>query len=66
MGRSGAQIYLFGSDYYYGQQLTVLGNPNLAWETTKSYNGGFEADLLKNRLHLEFDAYKSQTTDQIF
>ena len=66
MGRSGAQIYMFGNNYYYGQQLTVLGNPNLAWETTKSFNGGFEADLLKNRLHLEMDAYKSQTTDQIF
>ncbi len=66
MGRGGEQIYLFGENYYYGQILDVLGNAALAWETTKSFNTGFETDILGKRLHLELDVYKSETTDQIF
>ncbi len=67
MGRSGGELYLFDDEsMYYGQKLAALGNAALAWETTKSFNTGFEADLFNSRIHFETDIYKSQTTDQIF
>ncbi len=66
MGQGGEQGYIFGNSLYFGQYVNVLGNPGLAWETTEAFNAGFEADLLKNRIHLEFDGYRSKTTDQIF
>ena len=66
MGKSGGFTYFFGNSPVYGQTLATLGNPNLGWETTTSFNGGFEADFLNRRIHWEVDAYKSITTDQIF
>lgn len=67
MGLTGNQLYIFDNrSVYFGQRLTALGNPMLAWETTKSFNVGLETDLLNRRIHFETDIYKSQTTDQIF
>lgn len=66
MGKSGGFTYFFGNSPVYGQTLSTLGNPNLGWETTTSFNTGFEADFLGRRIHWELDAYKSITTDQIF
>ena len=66
MGKSGGYTYFFGNTPVYGQTLSTLGNPNLGWETTTSFNTGFEADFLNRRIHWELDAYKSITTDQIF
>ncbi len=65
MGRGGGIGYYFGNDLIYGQSLATLGNTELAWETTTSYNLGVEVDLWK-RLHIELDGYGSKTTDQIF
>ena len=66
MGKSGGFVYFFGDSPTFGQTLSTLGNPNLGWETTTSFNAGFEADFWGRRLHWEVDAYKSKTTDQIF
>lgn len=66
VGQSGGNTYYFNNEPHYGQQLSTLGNPDLGWETTTSWNGGFEADFLGRRLHWEVDAYKSKTSDQIF
>lgn len=66
MGMSGKDVGYFGGNPVYGEKMSTLGNPLLGWETTTSYNFGFETDLLKNRIHWEFDSYKSKTTDQIF
>ena len=66
MGKSGGVIYYFGDNTVFGQSMTTLGNPNLGWETTTSWNGGFEIDLFNRRIHWETDIYKSKTTDQIF
>lgn len=61
-----------GISYYpngviaWGQAISTLGNPELAWQTTTSWGGGFEADMLKRRLHFELNLYSSKTTDQIF
>ena len=56
----------YGGTTHWGQKLATLGNPTLAWQTTTSWNAGFEADFLKGRIHVDLNAYISQTTDQIF
>jgi TonB-linked SusC/RagA family outer membrane protein len=66
MGQSGGIVSYFGGKEYFGEAMTRLANPDLGWETTTSWNGGWEADFFGRRLHWELDAYKSKTTDQIF
>ena len=56
----------YGGNIHWGQRLSKLGNPSLGWQTTTSWNGGFEADFLKGRIHIDLNAYYSKTTDQIF
>ena len=45
----------------YSKQNTA--NDNLKWETTASYNVGFDLGLWKNRLSIVFDAYYKKTSD---
>jgi len=56
----------YGGETHWGQKLATLGNPMLAWQSTASWNGGFEADFLSGRIHVDVNAYFSKTTDQIF
>ena len=55
----------YGGNIHWGQRIDKLGNPNLGWQTTTSWNGGFEADFLKGRIHVDVNGYYSKTTDQI-
>jgi TonB-linked SusC/RagA family outer membrane protein len=57
---------------YYGTSTTNWGsgliaqnvaNPDLRWETTSSYNVGFDLGLLKNRIELIVDFYSKKTND---
>ena len=66
MGQAGGIVAYFGGQEVFGEAMTRLANPDLGWETTTSWNGGWEADFFGRRLHWELDAYKSKTTDQIF
>lgn len=66
MGRSGGFVGYFDGKPIFGEAMTTLGNPNLGWETTTSWNGGYEVDFLDRRFHWETDAYVSKTKDQIF
>ncbi len=66
VANDGGIIYYPGGNTTWGQAIATLGNPDLGWQTTTSWNGGFEADFFGRRLHFELNAYKSQTTDQIF
>ena len=66
MGKSGGFTGYFDGKPIFGEAMTSLGNSFLGWETTTSWNGGWEADLFNRVLHWEVDAYKSATTDQIF
>jgi len=50
----------------YGLFQNALGNSDLGWETTETWNTGFESAWLNNRLFADFDLYFSQTTNQIF
>ena len=51
----------YGGSSSYAKQNTA--NDNLKWETTASYNLGFDFGLLKNRVNIVFDAYYKKTSD---
>ena len=51
----------YGGSSSYAKQNTA--NDNLKWETTASYNLGFDLGLLKNRVNIVFDAYYKKTSD---
>lgn len=46
-------------------KLIYLGNPNLTWETTKTWDAGFVVGMLQDRLYLDFTYYHKQTDDLI-
>jgi len=50
----------------YGLIQNTLGNSDLGWETTETWNTGFESSWLNYRLYFDADLYFSKTTDQIF
>ncbi|MDO4214293.1 MAG: SusC/RagA family TonB-linked outer membrane protein [Bacteroidales bacterium] len=66
LGQGGGIPNYYDGNIHWGQAINALGNSGLGWQTTTSWNGGFEADVLNRRIHFEINAYKSQTTDQIF
>ena len=51
----------YGGSSSYAKQNTA--NENLKWETTASYNLGFDLGLWKNRVNIVFDAYYKKTCD---
>ena len=68
-GRDGGIMYEFGDDpskVLYGMTISSLGNSELGWETTTSFNTGLESALMDNRMFLNVDVYFSETTDQLF
>jgi TonB-linked SusC/RagA family outer membrane protein len=46
-----------------GQVVAGLANPALRWETSNTYNAGFDASVLHNRVNVTFDVYKKKNTD---
>jgi len=50
----------------YGLFQATLGNPDIGWESTETWNTGFESAWLNNRLFADLDVYVSKTTDQLF
>lgn len=48
---------VWGTGYY----MSRFSNSNLKWESTNSYNIGFDLSLLNNRLQIIFDAYYKKT-----
>ncbi|MGK6350018.1 SusC/RagA family TonB-linked outer membrane protein [Parapedobacter sp. DT-150] len=66
---SGGARYEFSNEpgrVYYGLYQNTLGNTSLGWETTSSWNAGFESTWLGSRIFWDVDAYFAKTTDQIF
>lgn len=66
VAKSGGIANYYDGEIHWGQKISALGNPQLGWQTTTSFNGGVEGDLFKGRLHFDINLYKSSTTDQIF
>lgn len=59
--QDGAQVQ-FGDQWYYTYRPEAYVG-DLKWETTKSYNAGFDFGFLKERLTGSFDFYTRQTED---
>lgn len=68
LGQKGGFSIPFGnpSTLNWAQRVSEIGNVDLGWEETASFNYGFELGLLNERIHLDFDGYLSKTTNQIF
>lgn len=63
---------LYGANYPFGSGTGIstpglsgsqafLSNPNITWESTFQTNVGLDLSLLKNRINLSVDVYKSKT-----
>lgn len=55
--------YAFGNLYSQGAIPGGLGNENLQWETTSTYDAGLDLGFFKNRLELTVDYYRKVTSD---
>lgn len=66
LAQGGGIANYYDGTIHWGQTISTLGNPELGWQTTTSWNAGFESDVLNRRLHFEMNFYKSKTVDQIF
>ena len=60
-GGSGGYPFNGEHSQYYSQ--ARIESPNLTWETTTSGNIALDFSILNNRFGLEFEAYRSVTTD---
>jgi TonB-linked SusC/RagA family outer membrane protein len=60
----------YSTGYNYGGMpgilSTILPNRNLVWETTSSFDVGFDIGLLNNRVNVLVDYYRKLTTDRLF
>ncbi|MEQ7799142.1 TonB-dependent receptor [Pedobacter sp. ASV1-7] len=64
LGVVDANPYIFGGVIVGGNLPgTVLPNPNLTWETSTTFNAGFDFGLFGNRLTGSVEYYDTQTTD---
>jgi TonB-dependent starch-binding outer membrane protein SusC len=55
-------------DFNGGQAFVIdhLANPDVKWETLKSYNVGLELGILKDVIHLDVDLYEKRSSDFLF
>jgi TonB-linked SusC/RagA family outer membrane protein len=55
--------YAFGTELIQGQLPANLGNLDLTWETSSTYNIGLDLSLVRQRINATLDFYKSHTDD---
>ena len=60
---AGASLDQYSSSGYFQFGQTNVGNKNLKWEQTRSYNIGLDYSILKNRISGSIDYYYKNTTD---
>ena len=61
-----AYVFGDGGTTLFGQQVTSLANPNLAWETTSGLNFGVDFSIFNSRITGNIDYYQTTTEDLIF
>jgi TonB-linked SusC/RagA family outer membrane protein len=61
--RMGTDAYVYGSSTAIAIFPNTLGNADLGWETTSSYNLGVDFGFLNKRITGSIDVYKAQTTN---
>jgi TonB-linked SusC/RagA family outer membrane protein len=67
LANGGTQVYYVGNSTEAMKALSMsrLGNPNLEWEKTTSYNVGIDFAVLSNRLSGSIEYYYKKTHDMI-
>ena len=55
--------YFLNDAFVFGSAPSVLGNPDLQWESQESKNIGIDLALLNGRLQLTVDAYRNLTSN---
>lgn len=63
LSRMGTRYYVYGQTTAIGLYPSTLGNTDLSWETTASYNLGVDFGILQNRISGSIDAYTAKTSD---
>ena len=48
-----------------GANPITMGNENLKWQTTKSWNAGLTSSFFNNRFNINIDVYNNRTVDMI-
>lgn len=61
--RMTAQPYVYGPGTFIGVYPGTLGNAELSWEATSSFNVGIDFGLFSRRISGSVDLYKATTTD---
>ncbi len=59
----GSSGFVFNNTYNAGYFQTGIGNSNLRWETTATFDAGVEFGLFKDKIGIEIDYYKKNTRD---
>ncbi|MBN8686531.1 MAG: TonB-dependent receptor [Chitinophagales bacterium] len=55
--------YLLGNVYTNGLDPNIYPNPAATWEKSRTFNVGFDASMLRNKLTLSMDVYQRYTWD---
>jgi TonB-linked SusC/RagA family outer membrane protein len=55
--------YLFGTTGAYGYRPSILGNPDLRWESTSTANIGLDFSLWAGRVYGNIEVYQADTRD---
>ena len=63
LARLEPEVWYDGSDTRIGVYNSTLGNNDLRWERTESYNIGLDFGLLNDRINLSLNYYDMTTTD---
>src|SRR5690606_7261316 len=66
LGLIGDGYYSAGGELTVGQAQSSLGNGDLKWETTTSYDIGLDLGLFDGRVNLVFDYYDKRTNDLLY
>lgn len=61
-----ANNYVFNNAVTSGQRLGGIGNSNLTWETSTSYDLGLDLDLFNSRISFTYDYYKKKTNGLLY
>ena len=63
LSRMETSYYVYGPSTEIGLHPSTLGNADLSWETTESYNLGLDYGFFNNRLSGSLDVYTAETQD---
>lgn len=63
LGGLSRTVYAFGDDPGFGYGMTVIPNPDLSWEISRTVNLGLDVQLFDGRVSGSFEVYETNTSD---